>query len=114
MRGDDEPFKLLVGVIGEREHDPGRARAGLAGGDFDAAHDAVGPGRGGNLQSVALIGIANDCLRQINRVRVQRHAHRVYRRSGTACERDECDGDEQKSEPTHNVPVVSAARAAGL
>ena len=46
MRGDDEAFELLVGVIGERKDDPRRARAGLAGGDFDAANNAVGAGRG--------------------------------------------------------------------
>ena len=115
MRGDDQAFELLVGVIGKREHDPRRARAGLACGDFDAADDACGIGRGGHLQPVALIRIALDGFCQIDGVRVQRHAHGFDRRSGNpACERKDCDGDEQKSEPTHNVPVVSAALAACL
>ena len=50
MRHDDQPVDLLVGIIGEREHRP--VGVGFARAHFDAAHDAVGAGRGGDLDAV--------------------------------------------------------------
>ena len=52
MRHDDQPVDLLVGIIGEREHRP--VGVALARAHLDAAHDAVGAGRGGNLDAVAV------------------------------------------------------------
>ena len=50
MRHDDQAVDLLVAVIGEREHRP--VVAALARAHLDAAHDAVGAGRGRNLDAV--------------------------------------------------------------
>ena len=50
MRHDDQPVDLLVGIVGEREHRP--VVAAFARAHFDAAHDAVGAGRGRNLDAV--------------------------------------------------------------
>ena len=52
MRRDDQAVDLLVAVIGEREHRP--VGAGFAGAHLDAAHDAVGAGRGRNLHAIAV------------------------------------------------------------
>ena len=55
MRGDDKALDLLVGIIGEREHDPvgSGARRSLAL-HLDAAHDAVRARSRRDEQSVAL------------------------------------------------------------
>ena len=44
MRGDEQALDLLVGVVGQREHDPGRMGAASRGAHLDAPDDAVGPG----------------------------------------------------------------------
>ncbi len=75
MRGDEQALDLFVGVVGQREHDPGRMGAGLAGVDLDAADDAVRAGRRGNLDAVALVGIILDPVREVDRLRIRRHAH---------------------------------------
>ena len=56
MRCDDQPVDLLFAVVGEREHRP--VVSGLARAHLDAANDAVGAGRGGNLHAVA-VGMLN-------------------------------------------------------
>ena len=60
MRRDEEAVDLLVGVVGEREDDPVRPRAGLARLDGDAAHDAVAARRGRDLDDVAVGAVALD------------------------------------------------------
>ena len=52
MRRDDQAVDLLVAVVGEREHRP--VLAAFAGAHLDAADDAVGAGRGRNLDAVAV------------------------------------------------------------
>ena len=52
MRHDDQPVDLLVAVVGEREHRP--VGVALARAHLDAAHDAVGAGRGRDLDAVAV------------------------------------------------------------
>ena len=52
VRRHDEPVDLLVAVIGEREHRP--VPAGFARAHLDAADDAVGAGRGRNLDAIAV------------------------------------------------------------
>ncbi len=76
MRCHDQALDLLVRVVGEREDDPIGPRAGIFGADLDAPDDAVGPGRGGNKQAVALRGVAFHRLGEIDRRRVERHAGR--------------------------------------
>ena len=50
MRRDDQPVDLLVGVVGEREHRP--VLSAFARAHLDAADDAVGAGRGRDLDAV--------------------------------------------------------------
>ena len=50
MRHDDQPVDLLVAVVGEREHRP--VGVAFARAHLDAAHDAVGAGRGRHLDAV--------------------------------------------------------------
>ena len=52
MRRDDQAVDLLVAVVGEREHRP--VGAAFARAHLDAAHDAVGAGRGRNLDAVGV------------------------------------------------------------
>ena len=52
MRHDDQPVDLFVAVVGEREHRP--VGVALARAHLDAAHDAVGSRRGGDLDAVGL------------------------------------------------------------
>ena len=65
MRHDDQAVDLLVAGIGEREHRP--VGAGLAGAHLDAAHDAVGPGRGRDLDAVAVAGQRLDAVGEVDR-----------------------------------------------
>src|ERR1700722_18134644 len=51
MRRNDQAVELVVGVVGEREHHP--VLSALAGTHFDAADDAVGARRGGDLNAIA-------------------------------------------------------------
>ena len=62
MRRDDQAGQLLVGIVGESEDDPRRLRAGFERADLDAAHDAVGAGRGRDLDPIALGAVALDRL----------------------------------------------------
>ena len=52
MRSDNQAVDLFVAVVGERKHRPIASR--LARAHLDAANDAVGAGRGRNLQAVAV------------------------------------------------------------
>ena len=72
MRRHDQPFELLVGIVGEREDDPVRLRAGLLGADLDAPDDAVRAGRGGDLDAVALAVVALDRPGQVDGAAVDR------------------------------------------
>jgi len=57
MRGDDQPVDLLVRDVGEREDGPVALVLVRGGAHLDAAHDAVGAGRGGDLEGLAPAGI---------------------------------------------------------
>ena len=70
MRRDDQAGQLLVGIVGEREHDPGRLGARLERADFDAPHDAVRARRGGDLNAVALRAVVLDGGGEVDRVGV--------------------------------------------
>ena len=67
MRRDDQPVELLVGGVGEREDRPVAGRALVVGLDLDAAHDAVGAGRGRDLEVLALVAVDLDGARQVER-----------------------------------------------
>ena len=79
LGADDETLDLFIAIVGERERDPRGIGARLARADLDPAHDASGVRRGGHLQTIALREIALDDAGQINRLRVERHAHSVNR-----------------------------------
>ena len=64
MRRDDQAVDLLVAVIGEREHRP--VSSGFARAHLDAADDAVGARRGGNLNAVAVGMLELDRVGQID------------------------------------------------
>ena len=55
MRRDDQAVELVVGVVGEREHHP--VLAALARPHLDAADDAVGAGRGRDLDAVGVAAL---------------------------------------------------------
>ena len=77
MRHDDQAVDLLVAGIGEREDRP--VVVGLAGAHLDAADDAVGAGRGRDLQAVAVGLLAVDRIGQVDRGRVGPHVHGLDR-----------------------------------
>ncbi len=109
MRRDDQSFDLLVGVVGEREHDPARMRARLLGLDLDAARDPVRARRGRNLQPVAFRSVFFDRVGEVDRRSVVRHAHAVHR-PGRGGEDDEQQQRDQILVETHEV--TSRARRA--
>ena len=74
MRRDDQPVELVVGVVGEREHHP--VRAAFARAHLDAADDAVGAGRGGDLDAVAVAVLLIGGRGEVDRGRVAAHVHR--------------------------------------
>ena len=80
MRHDDQAVDLLVAVIGEREHRP--VLAGFAGAHLDPAHDAVGAGRGGDLDAVAFGVLQLDGVGQIDGRGIAAHADGVDRVRG--------------------------------
>ena len=77
MRRDDQPVELLVGRVGERENRPVAAGALVIGLDLDAPHDAVGAGRRGNLEILALVLVDLDRAGQIERDIVARDLDRL-------------------------------------
>ena len=77
MRRDDQAVELVVGVVGEREHHP--VLAAFAGADFDAADDAVGAGRGRDLDAVGVAVLMIEHRGEIDRRRVAADADGVDR-----------------------------------
>ena len=75
MRRDDQAIELVVGVVGEREHHP--VLPAFAGADFDAADDAVGAGRGGNLDAVGVGMLVIEHRGEVDRRRVTADADGV-------------------------------------
>ena len=71
MGRHDQPIDLLVARIGQRENRP--SGTALAGGNLDAAHDAVGAGCGRYLEAIAVGALPLDCLGEIDRRRVDLH-----------------------------------------
>ena len=55
MRCNDQTIELVVGVVREREYRP--VLSAFAGANLDAADDAVGAGRGGDLNSVSIAAL---------------------------------------------------------
>ena len=111
MRGDQQALDLLVGIVGEREHDPGRARAFLLGAHFDTTDDAIRTWSGRDLQAVALGRIGFDGARQVDRLGIERHAHGFDRVGRQAFEGQNQDGQKQ-SEKTHEFSLSGAAAQA--
>ena len=68
MRSHDQAVELVVGVVGERKHHP--VLAAFAGPDLDAADDAVGAGRGGDLDAVGLALLMVENRGQVDRGRI--------------------------------------------
>ena len=91
VRRDDQAGQLLVGIVGQREHDPRRLRAGLERADLDAPDDAVGARRGGDLNAVALGAIVLDRVGQIDGVRIGRNPHRLDRERRPARRKNQRD-----------------------
>ena len=97
VRGDQQPFDLLVGIVGQREDDPVRLGARLLGADLDAANDAVGARRRGDLDAVTLAAVAFDHGGQVDGRAVQGHANRFDGASGPAQRQTvESEGEQKK------------------
>ena len=75
MRRDDQAVELVVGVVGEREHHP--VLPAFAGADLDAADDAVGAGRGGDLDAVGVAALMIEHRGEVDRRRVAADADGV-------------------------------------
>ena len=106
MRRDEQALDLFVGVVGEREHDPVRPGAALLRADLDAAHDAVGAGRRGDLDAVALAGEMLHHRGQVHGRAVQRHAHRFDGRGRPRAREAEQGEDDQGEGATHGTWTV--------
>ena len=113
MGGDDEAGQLLVGIIGQREHDPRRLGAGLERAHLDASDDAVGARRGGDLNAVALSAVVLDGAGEIDRVGIGRHAHRLDRQRGAAGRKDERDEQDQAQRGGDRAGHARRARPGG-
>ncbi len=87
VRRDDQARQLLVGIVGERENDPGGLRPRLQRAHLDAPHDAVGAWRGRNLDAVALRAVVFDGRGQVDGVGVGGNANRLNRQRGLAAAR---------------------------
>ena len=77
MRRDDQTIELIVGVVGEREHHP--VLAAFTGAHLDAADDAVGSGRGGDLDAVGVAALMVEHRGEVDRGRVAADADGVDR-----------------------------------
>ena len=86
MRHDDQPVDLLVAVVGEREHRP--VVAALARAHLDAADDAVGAGRGRDLDAVGVGLLQFGGGGEVDRRRVEAHVD-GFDRARAACRRAE-------------------------
>ena len=84
MRRDQQAVDLLIAAVDQREHRPIGEPAGLTGAHFDAAHDAIGTGRGGDLDAIVRLAEELNRLRQVERLAVERHGCRLERVGGRA------------------------------
>ena len=93
MRGDDQAVELVVGVVGEREHHP--VLAAFTGAHLDAADDAVGAGRGRNLDAVGVAALMVEHRGEVDGRRVTADAdsvdgaRRLRRRNNHEAQRNE-------------------------
>ena len=114
MRRYDQAGQLLVGIVGQREHDPGGLRPGLERADLDPPDDAVGAGRGRHLDAVALGAVALDRPRQVDCVGVDRDPDRLHRRRRPPEGRQRGDQDDDADEASPNrSPRLRRASPAG-
>ena len=84
MRRNDQTVELVVGIVSEREHYP--VLTAFAGTDFDAADDAVGAWRGGDLNAISVTALMIEYRGEVDGGRVTADADGVdgarRRRSG--------------------------------
>ena len=106
MGRHEQALDLLVGVVGQREDDPVRPRAALLRADLDAPHDAVGAGRGGDLDAVALAGEMLDHGRQVDGGAVQRYPDGFHGKRGPQGREAEQGEDDQGEGTTHGTWTV--------
>ncbi len=96
--------ELLVGVVGECENDPGRLCAGFEGADLDAPHDAVGAGRGRDLDPIALSAVALDRPGEVDCVGIGRDPDRLNRTHRCRARKNEGEQEnEAKKEPKRSA-----------
>ena len=113
MRRDDQAGQLLVGIVGQREDDPRRLRAGLERAHFDAPHDAVGAGRGRDLNAVALGAVMFDGPSEIDRVGIGRDPDGLHRERRSTSREDEREQDPDPHEGRQNAATSAPASRAG-
>ncbi len=84
----------LVRIVLQREGDPARARAGLAGLHLDAPHDAIGVTCGLDLEAILAGLIGLDRREEVDRFRLRRNANGIQRAGG--CQRcQQCQKQQQ-------------------
>jgi hypothetical protein len=98
MRRHDQPRQLLLGIVGQREHDPRGLSPRLERADLDPPDDAVGTGRGRHLDAVALGAVTLDRPGEIDRVRIRRNPDRLHGAGGPAERRERGEQDQDADE----------------
>ncbi len=99
MRCYDQAIELVVGVVGEREHHP--VLSAFAGAHLDAADDAVGARRGGNLNAVGVAMPMIEYRGEVDRRRVApdadgvERARRLYGDKNHEAQHQRCEAPDQ-------------------
>ena len=109
MRRHDQAVDLLIAVVGEREYRP--VVAGLARAYFDPADNGVGPGRGRDLNAVALGALALDGVSEIDRGGVGAYVNGLDRMRGGCAQhgrnRQRGRGTEESQEATSELRRIA-------
>ena len=111
MRRDDQAGQLLVGVVGQREHDPGRLGPRLERADLDAPDDAVCARRRRHLDAVAMRAVVLDGAGEVDRVGIGGHAHRLDRQRRPAGRKGRATGERPSA--TRRRRDAASVRAPG-
>ncbi len=110
MRHDDQPVDLLVGIIGEREHRP--VGIALARAHLDAAHDAVGAGRGGNLDAVGVGLLQFGGVGEVDGRGIEPHVDGLHRARGGRGKQESCER-QARDDPNSAQSATSGRDGAG-
>ncbi len=115
MGCNDQTIELVVGVVGKREHHP--VLTALTRADFNAANDAVGAGRGGDLDAVGVAVLMFEHRGQVDRRHVAADGDSVDRpcrrgRNNHEAQQERCQAPDQ-TQCRFSAVNTSAAHYAG-